>query len=229
MKKMHMTKKISLICLFTWVAAVTAVGAASEPVSGEIVGGFRVLPIQKGPDSLQFSVYRGDYIKFDVDDTMAGTVLSIPDLSIVEQLTDNIEDSPYVKMKHTGAYAFSLGDLTGIITVIEYKQPNYRELTAREAAELIDNIQPLILDVRTPFEYKRGHLQNSVLIPVQELQSRWKEIPEYKNQDVLIYCATGNRSTVASKILIDSGFKRIMNLRYGIVDWGKRRFPVVQK
>jgi rhodanese-related sulfurtransferase len=45
---------------------------------------------------------------------------------------------------------------------------------------------------------------------------------------VLIYCATGNRSTVAAKILIDNGFKRIFNLRRGISGWEQEKLPVVQ-
>ena len=71
-------------------------------------------------------------------------------------------------------------------------------------------------------------LKKSVLIPVQELQSRYKEISDYKNQDILIYCATGNRSTVASKILIDNGFKRIFNMRYGIYEWSQDKYPVIK-
>jgi rhodanese-related sulfurtransferase len=50
----------------------------------------------------------------------------------------------------------------------------------------------------------------------------------YRNQDVLIYCATGNRSTVAAKILIDHGFKRIFNLRQGISGWEREQYPVVK-
>lgn len=45
---------------------------------------------------------------------------------------------------------------------------------------------------------------------------------------ILVYCATGNRSTVAAKILIDNGFKRIFNLRQGISGWERDKHPVVQ-
>ena len=66
------------------------------------------------------------------------------------------------------------------------------------------------------------------MIPVRNLQTRLRELAPYKNQDILIYCATGNRSTVASKILIDNGFKRIYNMRYGISLWGRENYPVVR-
>ena len=131
-------------------------------------------------------------------------------------------------MKIPGTFAFSLGDVDGNLTVINYHQTSYREVSSNEAAELIQNEQPIILDVRTPNEYKRGHLHQSILIPVQELQNRYKELGTRKDREILIYCATGNRSTVASKILIDNGFKHIVNMRGGIYNWSKKNYPVTR-
>jgi len=230
MEKLSSRIRYSLILFYTCVSLLITVVVFSGnlPVSGSVVDGYRVLPVKESSDSLQFTVFRGDYIKFDLDESIIDPVLIIPDLNIQEKLPGNLSEAPYFKMKNTGTHAFSLGGMTGKIDVIDYQQPNYKEVTAKEAAKLIENIQPLVLDVRTPFEYQQGHLADAVLIPVQELQSRWTEISDYKNQDILIYCATGNRSTVASKILIDSGFKRILNLRYGIADWRRSRFPIVK-
>lgn len=229
-----MRKILSTLSIIISLGLLTPVVSAEQgldrnpPISGRIDGGYRIVTIQKTTDVVQLRVYRGDYIKFEFDDSISDPILSIPDLSLEKKLSREIGEAPYFKMKTTGSFPFSLGQVHGNITVIEYQQPNYRAVTSKEAAELINNIQPLILDVRTPGEHKRGHLENSILIPVQELQSRWKEISAYKNQDILIYCATGNRSTVASKILIDRGFKRIYNMRYGIKDWSKNRYPVVR-
>jgi rhodanese-related sulfurtransferase len=66
------------------------------------------------------------------------------------------------------------------------------------------------------------------LIPVQELQGRLKELTAYIDREILVYCATGNRSTVASKILIDHDFKQIANMRYGIYGWEKKNFPMTR-
>lgn len=173
-------------------------------------------------------MYRGDYIKFAFDKSLKDPLLKIPALSIEQLLPENLAEAPYFKMKATGAYEFSLGHSTGVIKVVEYRQPSYTEVSSEKAAELIKKIDPLILDVRTPTEHRQGHLENSVLIPVQELQLRLKELAPYKDRDILIYCATGNRSTVASKILIDNNFKQIINLRYGIYEWHMKKFPIVR-
>ena len=218
---------ISLIFFTVLQSPVKATVAGGQPsIAGRIVGGYRILPPLKGQKETHLVVYRGDYIKFALDPAINPPILSIPALSIQKKLSKDLGKTSYFKMKKTGTFAFSLGDIHGDITVIEYQQARYQAVTAAEAAEIIANTKPLVLDVRTSREYKTGHLKDSVLIPVQELQSRLNELTAYKNEDILVYCATGNRSTVASKILIDHGFKRITNLRYGISEWSRKRFPI---
>ncbi len=229
-------KKILLVIISVFFFAYSA--SCSEkietnfktapPVSGTVVNGYRILDVQPAPGVVDLKVYRGDYVKFKFDPSDMDPLLSIPGLTIQKRLSSNLAEAPYFKMKTPGTFAFSLADVAGNLTVINYHQTSYREVTSNEAAELIQNEQPIILDVRTPNEYKRGHLHKSVLIPVQELQNRFKELGNDKDREILIYCATGNRSTVASKILIDSGFKHIVNMRGGIYDWSKKNYPVAR-
>jgi rhodanese-related sulfurtransferase len=97
-----------------------------------------------------------------------------------------------------------------------------------DAMKLLKNENPILLDVRTIGEYKQGHIDSALLIPVQELQFRLKEIESHKNDPLLIYCRSGNRSTVASKMLIENSFNKVYNLRYGIKDWIKQGGKVVK-
>ncbi|MEJ2164964.1 MAG: rhodanese-like domain-containing protein [Desulfobacterales bacterium] len=201
---------------------------AALQASGTVVDGYRILPIQKSADKLILTVYRGDYVKFKFHGLSREPILSIPDLSIRRLLPTNPAQAPYFKMKTPGTFTFSLGEVTGDIIVVDYRQTRYREVSANEAAQLIRNENPLILDVRTPGEYSRGHLKSAVLIPVQQLQRRLKELAPYKDTEILVYCATGNRSTVASKILIDNNFRQIANMRHGIYGWEKKNLPVTR-
>ncbi|MBW2428915.1 MAG: rhodanese-like domain-containing protein [Deltaproteobacteria bacterium] len=228
-------RKISLILITIFFFVYSAgwsqkaeISAEAGPASDSVVNGYRILSIQNHKNELTLTVYRGDYIKFKFDPSIQDPLLSIPDLAIHRKLPNSPAEAPYFKMKTPGTFDFSLGDVVGKITVINYRQASYREVSSREAAELIKNDQPFILYVRTPNEYKRGHLHDSVLIPVQELQSRQKELGAHKDREILIYCATGNRSTVASKILIDNGFKHIVNMHGGIYDWSKKNYPVTR-
>ncbi len=197
-------------------------------ISGELQNGFRVLTISGKETDLFFTVYRGDYIKFRLHALEENPVLEIPRLEINRKLPTDFSNTPYFKMKTVGLYPFTVGSVQGKIKVIEYSKPHYQALTADEANTFINDNSPFILDVRTNREYTSGHLENSMLIPIQELQQRYTELLQYKNKDIFIYCATGNRSTVAAKILIDKGFTRIYNLRKGLFDWAQKGYPIVR-
>lgn len=88
----------------------------------------------------------------------------------------------------------------------------------------------LLLDVRTPVEYKEdGRIPGSVLIPVQVLPQYLKEIEKFKDKKVLVYCRSGNRSAVAARFLEQNGFKQVYNLKDGIIGWKKAGLPVEYK
>jgi len=202
---------------------------APTEISGVIEGGYRHLRIDVSSDSVELVVYRGDYVKFYIDDKGEDQVdyqLDIPELGVNAVIKDNTLEQPYFKMKTVGVYPFTVADLSGKIEVIELRQSNYRELKAEEAWEVTLDNPPLLLDVRTRGEYYQGHLENALLMPLQEIQARIGELDQYKNQPILIYCATGNRSTTASKILLDKGFKDVMNLRLGIMGWASKGYNI---
>jgi rhodanese-related sulfurtransferase len=229
-------KKIPLIILAVFlttyfIGSLDRAESQSSPAvkaTGTVVNGYRILPVQASESKVRLTVYRGDYIKFQFNGLSQEPLLTIPDLSIRELLPQNPAEAPYFKMTKAGMFAFSLGEVKGELIVVDYQETRYREVTANDAAQLIKKEQPLILDVRTPGEYAGGHLQDAVLIPVQELQKRLKELAAYKDREILVYCATGNRSTVASKILLDNGFRQIANMRHGIYEWMKNNLPVTR-
>lgn len=199
--------------------------AAAEKISGKIITGYRVLSINPAIKSNNFTVYRGDYIKFSFPEKFTSLPFAMPQMKYSGTLFHSHSKSPFFKMKTVGKYPFTLGDSAGTVTVVDLIRPNYTEVTADEAAELLKNINPFILDVRTPDEYKQLHIPGSTLIPIQQLQSRIGELESKKHEDVFVYCATGNRSTVAARILADRGFKRIYNLRYGVYDYARKGHP----
>lgn len=227
--RIQLLRIVIFVLLLSQGIATPFASTEKEPhISGNLLDGYRVLSVSENDTGIKFVVYRGDYIKFDITDVTADAEIKIPSLLINQSLNPDLKNAQYFKMKEIGLYPFTLGSITGHIEVVEYDKPHYRTLTANEAANLIRDQSPLILDVRTPQEYRSGRIENSLLIPVQELQRRYAELSEYKNDDIFIYCATGNRSTVAAKILIDNGFTRIHNLRYGIYEWEKNGLPVVR-
>jgi adenylyltransferase/sulfurtransferase len=80
-----------------------------------------------------------------------------------------------------------------------------------------------ILDVREPNEYQICRIPGSVLIPLGELPRRYAELP--KDKDIVAHCKMGGRSAKAQEFLQSVGFKRVKNLKGGILDWIDRVDP----
>ena len=95
----------------------------------------------------------------------------------------------------------------------------YKTINAEEAKIRIDSGEELIIvDVRTPEEYKEKHIPGAVLIPNETIQdSRPVELPDL-DAEILIYCRSGNRSAQAAKKLSELGYTKLFDFG-GIIDW----------
>ena len=74
-----------------------------------------------------------------------------------------------------------------------------------DVASLMDDPSNLFLDVRTPEEFARGHIEGSVNIPVDEMRGRMSEIPRYRH--VRLICHSALRSYIAGRILMQNGYE----------------------
>ncbi|MCK6613649.1 MAG: rhodanese-like domain-containing protein [Ignavibacteriales bacterium] len=83
----------------------------------------------------------------------------------------------------------------------------------------------LILDVRTPGELtgNLGQIDGVVNIPVQELETRVKELDKYKGKKIAVICRSGNRSVPATNILLKNGHEAY-NVPGGMIAWRNAGF-----
>lgn len=83
------------------------------------------------------------------------------------------------------------------------------ELSQAEIYDLVHKKNALLIDVRSEGEYAKGHVRNSLNIPLDQLDEKSEELD--KKRPVIIYCASGARSSVALKILQTNGFDVVYN------------------
>lgn len=106
----------------------------------------------------------------------------------------------------------------------------FQNISVNEAFNIQQNqgSKILFLDVRTEGEYfgPQGHVAGTVLIPVQVLSQQLGMIDKYKDAEVLVICNSGNRSKVASQILLQAGFTHVVNVMGGILSWNYAGLPV---
>ncbi len=102
---------------------------------------------------------------------------------------------------------------------------NYTNLTAQEVCKLIEtNPELILLDVRSTAEFNSktsplGRFKKAINIPIMEINNRIAELEIYKDKEILVYCSISARSPRVSKILADSGYKKIRNLMGGLNNW----------
>ena len=100
------------------------------------------------------------------------------------------------------------------------------DVTVETAKSLIEGRPNLvILDVRTPSEFDDGHIEDAINIPVDDLAGRLDELSI--DEELLVYCRTGNRSARAVETLQDNGFTKIFHIEEGITAWIDAGYPVV--
>lgn len=94
--------------------------------------------------------------------------------------------------------------------------------------ELHDKLQSgeikseFVIDVRTKNENESERIADTVHIPLNELQN--KELDFAQNDEIYIYCATGNRSQVVCHLLKSQGFENCYNVEGGIAEWKREGF-----
>ncbi len=104
-----------------------------------------------------------------------------------------------------------------------------KRLSALEAVRLINDREPVILDVRPAGDFKRSHLLNAINVPLTKLEERINEFGKDKARPLLIYCALGGSSVEAATRLKKLGFAEAYPLRGGINGWLSSNLPVTAK
>ena len=97
--------------------------------------------------------------------------------------------------------------------------PGYRQVTMEEAIAMMEAESGyILLDVRTPQEFRDRHIPGAINVPNEDIGTgKILELPD-KEQLILVYCRSGNRSKQASEKLAALGYTNVVEFG-GINDW----------
>lgn len=113
----------------------------------------------------------------------------------------------------------------GCSEVLAKKEPTM--ISPEKVSEILKTQKDsyIILDVRTKEEFDLGHLDSALLVPVDELETRYGELS--KDKPIIVYCRSGSRSAKAAALLVSKGFSQVYDMTGGINAWTSKGYPVI--
>lgn len=95
-----------------------------------------------------------------------------------------------------------------------YREIEEKDIDLQEAKQLQKD-GAIIVDVRSPQEYREGHIDGAILIPEYKIKKEIENTIVDKNKNIVVYCSSGGRSKRAQKILNALGYKNVYNIYEG--------------
>ena len=79
----------------------------------------------------------------------------------------------------------------------------------------LQNEGAIVIDVRSPQEFREGHIDGAISIPEYDIKKEIEKIVLDKNKNIVVYCSSGGRSKKAQKILNKLGYQNVYNVYEG--------------
>ena len=126
--------------------------------------------------------------------------------------------------------ALALVVIVALLVMDAYKRKllGFQDIKPQEAVRLINHEGAIPLDVREDKEFDEGHILNALHIPYGLIEKRLAELESYKNQPLIVYCRSGQRSAQASSVLRKQGFEHVYKLSGGMMAWRSADLPMIK-
>lgn len=117
--------------------------------------------------------------------------------------------------------------VTHLIDYEEYCNPMHEiDITPAELSRKIAGGDDVVLvDVREPYEWNAGHIEQATHIPMQQVPQRLAELP--KEKELVMICRSGSRSARVQQFLQQHGYTKVKNLTGGMQRWAREVDPKI--
>lgn len=112
--------------------------------------------------------------------------------------------------------------------IVEAGMRKYNTISPMLTVTKLNTGHPIVLDVREPSEYSKGHITDAINIPVANIKAQVNKIDLYKKDDVIVVCHTGTRSAPACTTLQKLGFENIFLMTGGMQSWEENKLPIIK-
>jgi len=132
--------------------------------------------------------------------------------------------------RHTMLF-IALAAVVALIIMTELKRATkgYKEVLPSEAVRLINKENAMVLDIREANEIEQGSIIDSKHVALSVLPEKLDNLSNNKDQPILVFCKTGNRSAQACKLLLKNSYTHVFGLKGGLTAWVSDQLPITKK
>lgn len=113
----------------------------------------------------------------------------------------------------------------GFSSAVAANAGEFTSLSVTEFATAIKNDSVVVVDVRTPAEYKSGYIKGAQNIDMKSADFQTEAVKLDKKKKIAVYCRSGKRSKIAANALADMGYM-VIELNSGMLGWQNASMPV---
>lgn len=110
--------------------------------------------------------------------------------------------------------------------ILENAFQKTKSLSPTQAVAEMNNDETVVIDVREPQEYSKGHIPNSINLPLGSIDEKIDALKLDRQSPLIIACQIGTRSSAAGKKLSNAGFEQIFTIRGGVQAWEDNHLPL---
>jgi len=110
--------------------------------------------------------------------------------------------------------------------LVESTFNKYEGLTPLMAVTKMNSDKTIIVDVRDPHEFIKGHIENAINLPLGKFSDQLSTLDKYKQQPIIVVCQSGTRSVPACKSLTKAEFENVFNITGGMQSWEDNKLPI---
>jgi rhodanese-related sulfurtransferase len=110
--------------------------------------------------------------------------------------------------------------LMSIISCTTSAQSGFKNASIANLTKIKNEKKAVVIDVRTPAEWQQGVIDGAdIFIDYNSANFKQQLAKLDKTKTYVVYCRSGGRSAGASQVMVDNGFKNVINMQGGIMSW----------
>jgi rhodanese-related sulfurtransferase len=111
--------------------------------------------------------------------------------------------------------------------MLDFLFPKVPQVNADDVKKAMEDGKSfVILDVRTPQEYAKSHIEGSINVPVDEINNIDKTLPD-KSTKIYVHCLSGSRSVMAVAEMVKLGYSQVFDMKNGLLAWRIKKYPEI--